>query len=47
MVEENGEVYTRNFCEGCYNLLQDERKEPRVNGKQWKRLVGMKRSRGK
>ena len=38
-----GELHTRNFFESCHNLRQDDRKKPRVNGKQWKRLVGMKR----
>ena len=39
--------HTTHFREGCYDVRQDEKKELRVNGKQWKRLVGMKRSRGK
>ena len=47
MVEENCELYTINYCEVCYNLRQDERKESGVKGKQWKRLVGAKRSPGK
>ena len=47
VVEENGELYTIKFGEGCYNWRQDEREEPRANGQFWKRLVGMKRSRGK
>ena len=43
MVEENGELYTIKLCESCCNMKQEEKKEPRVNGKQWRRVVGMPR----
>ena len=45
--KENQELYAINQCEGGYHLRQDETKEPRANGKQWKHLIGEKRSRGK
>ena len=46
VVVENGELYTINLCESCHNPRQGETKEPKVNGMQWKRLVGLKGSRG-
>ena len=45
MVDDNGELNMT--CESCYKLTQGDRKNPKVNGKQWTRLVGFKRSRGK
>ena len=39
IVEENGELCTIN-----YNQWREERKEPTVNRRQWRRLVGEKRS---
>ena len=47
IVAENGERHTLNLCESCYNLREDEKKEPKVNGEQWKTIVNEKRSRGK
>ena len=46
MVEEKGDLHMVNICESYHNQRQSERKEPQVSGKQWKRLFGMKRSRG-
>ena len=47
MVEENGELYTINFCKDCYNLRQGERKGPAVSTRQWRLLVADKRSNGR
>ena len=47
MVEDDGEPHTINHCTNCYNLRQEERKEPTVNGKRWRIMVGEKTSRDK
>ena len=47
MVEDNRDLHTINFCESCYNLRQGERKEPIVNGREWRLVVAEKRARGK
>ena len=47
MVEDSGELHTRNCCRDCYNPRQSERKEPVVNNRLRELLVAAKRSRGK
>ena len=46
-MKDNGELYMMNVCKDCYCLRQRERKEPVVNGRQWKRRVRLKRWQGK
>ena len=42
MVVDDGEAHTMNHCKVCYNVRQDETKEPRVKGHQWKSPVAGK-----
>ena len=39
IVEDDGEPHTINLCPNCYNLTQEERKEPAMSGRQWKILA--------
>ena len=47
MVEEGDKLHTINFCRSCCSLRQGERKEPIVNGREWRHTVANKRSRDK
>ena len=44
MVEDDGEPHTKNLCKYVGNLTQHEKKEPRVNGQQWRCQVAERRS---
>ena len=47
MVEESGELCTISLCRNFSAQRREERNEPAVNQRQWRRLVGEQRSRGK
>ena len=43
--DDSGVRSTRNVCMDCVNQRRDERNEPKVNRRQWRRLVVEERSR--